>query len=153
MLCMIAGRRDSFFMCRISLICSVSRCVCVSSPLGAELPSQWRWYLMTSCARHGLESALRTVCPVFARPTRPPTRKSLGVREQAGGCEQQYACSPVLCFGRARRLAPSLFPYAIIEIDYRYTARGLLTLVEHGRRPCSPRGGVIRGMRDCGIDR
>ena len=93
-----------------------------------------------------------TVCRDLRVPPTRPRAKSR-VREQAGGCEQQYACSPVLCFGRARRLAPSLFPYAIIEIDYRYTVRGLLTLVEHGRRPCSPRGGVIRGMRDCGIDR
>ena len=71
------------------------------------------------------------MCPVFARPTRPPTRKSLGVREQAGGCEQQYACSPVLCLGRVWRFAPTFFPYAIHDyllIDRQRASPGIQLL-------------------------
>jgi hypothetical protein len=37
---------------------------------------------------------------------------------------------------------PGMVGYVPVAVSYN------LLLVEHGRRPCSPRGGVLRGMRD-----
>ena len=110
--CTDARLWNSFIECSDLLICFVSRCVCVSSPLGAVTIAM-AVVVDDKLSEAWIGECPRTVCPDFVRPTHPPTRKSLGVREQAGGCELLCACSPVLCFGRVWRFAPTFFPYAI----------------------------------------
>ena len=86
----------------------------------------------------------------------PPTRPramTFGAREFSRRLRAAGACSTVLCSGRVWRLAPTFFPlcniclrHVPLDVEMYVHAgcetvdpdSGLLTLVERGRRPCSP---------------
>ena len=86
----------------------------------------------------------------------PPTRPramTLGLGSSAGVCEQLLRAQRCCVLGRVWRFAPTFFPlcniclrHVPLDIEMYVHARcetvdpdsGLLTLVERGRRPCSP---------------